>query len=63
MDDFFSRDAFRNSLEEKRRSLEETLYANEPEAREKLQKLREVKLERKSVLSEIRKRYLIKIKS
>ncbi|KAJ4725326.1 coiled-coil domain-containing protein 22-like [Melia azedarach] len=49
-------DAFRNSLEEKRRSLEETLYANEPEAREKLQKLREVKLERKSVLSEIRKR-------
>ncbi|XP_062170654.1 uncharacterized protein LOC133876397 isoform X2 [Alnus glutinosa] len=46
----------RKSLEEKKRSLEESLYANSPEAQEKLQKLREVELEKQSVLSEIRKR-------
>jgi hypothetical protein len=44
-------------LEEKKRSLEESLYANSPEAQEKLQKLREVELEKQSILSEIRKRY------
>lgn len=56
------RDALKESLEEKKRSLEESLYANEPEAQAKLLKLREVELERQSVLSEIRKRYIIKIK-
>lgn len=49
-------DALKESLEEKKRSLEESLYANEPEAQAKLLKLREVELERQSVLSEIRKR-------
>lgn len=49
-------DALKKSIEEKKRSLEESLYANEPEAQEKLPKLREVELERQSVLSEIRKR-------
>lgn len=49
-------DALKKSTEEKKRSLEESLYANEPEAQEKLLKLREVELERQSVLSEIRKR-------
>ncbi|EEF39647.1 conserved hypothetical protein [Ricinus communis] len=48
-------DAFRKPLEEKKISLEESLYANIPEAREKLQKLREVELERESILSEIRR--------
>lgn len=56
------RDALKESLEEKKRSLEESLYANELEAQAKLLKLREVELERQSVLSEIRKRYIIKIK-
>lgn len=56
------RDALKESLEEKKRSLEESLDANEPEAQAKLLKLREVELERQSVLSEIRKRYIIKIK-
>lgn len=56
------RDALKESLEEKKRSLEESLYANEPEAQAKLLKLREVELEQQSVLSEIRKRYIIKIK-
>lgn len=49
-------DAVRKSLEEKKRSLEESLYANSPEAQEKLQKLREVELEKQAILSEIGKR-------
>ncbi|XP_018813451.1 coiled-coil domain-containing protein 22 isoform X2 [Juglans regia] len=49
-------EALRESLEEKKRSLEESLYANNPEAQEKLQKLREVELEKQCVLSEIRQR-------
>ncbi|XP_042950801.1 coiled-coil domain-containing protein 22 isoform X2 [Carya illinoinensis] len=49
-------EALRESLEEKKRSLEEFLYANNPEAQEKLQKLREVELEKQCVLSEIRHR-------
>lgn len=56
------RDALKKSIEEKKRSLEESLYANEPEAQEKLLQLREVELEGQSVLSEIRKRSIIKIK-
>lgn len=55
------RDALKESLEEKKRSLEESLDANEPEAQAKLLKLREVELEQQSVLSEIRKRYIIKL--
>jgi len=43
-------------LEEKKRSLEESLYATEPEFQEKFQKLKEVELEVDSVSSEIRKR-------
>ncbi|GAV59656.1 DUF812 domain-containing protein [Cephalotus follicularis] len=49
-------DAFRKPLEEKKRNLEDSLCANKPEVREKLQKLREVEVERLSILSEIRKR-------
>ncbi|KAE8098898.1 hypothetical protein FH972_016926 [Carpinus fangiana] len=49
-------EAVRRSLEEKKMSLEESLYANSPEAQEKLQKLREVELEKQSILSEIGKR-------
>lgn len=56
-----SRDNLRNSLEEKRRNLEESLYANQPEAKQKLKKLREVELERQSVFSELQKRYILKI--
>ncbi|KAL5803807.1 hypothetical protein ACOSQ3_030607 [Xanthoceras sorbifolium] len=48
--------ACRKSLEEKKRSLEESLDANNPEAWENLRNLREVELERQSVLSEIQKR-------
>ncbi|KAG2682640.1 hypothetical protein I3760_11G200300 [Carya illinoinensis] len=57
-------EALRESLEEKKRSLEEFLYANNPEAQEKLQKLREVELEKQGVLSEIRHRnsYIQRIK-
>ncbi|XP_059443601.1 uncharacterized protein LOC132175618 isoform X2 [Corylus avellana] len=49
-------EAVRKSLEEKKICLEESLYANSPEAQEKLQKLREVELEKQSILSEIGKR-------
>uniref|UniRef100_A0A2P2JLC9 Coiled-coil domain-containing protein 22 homolog n=2 Tax=Rhizophora mucronata TaxID=61149 RepID=A0A2P2JLC9_RHIMU len=43
-------------LEEKRRSIEDSLYANIPVAQERLQKLREIELEKKSVLCEIKRR-------
>lgn len=43
-------------IEEKKERLEHSLYANNPEAQEKLQKLREIELEKKSIISEIRKR-------
>uniref|UniRef100_A0A5B7A883 Putative coiled-coil domain-containing protein 22 isoform X2 n=1 Tax=Davidia involucrata TaxID=16924 RepID=A0A5B7A883_DAVIN len=46
----------RKPLEEKRRSLEEALYATKPEAQEKLQKFKEIELEIQSVLSETKKR-------
>ncbi|TYH35002.1 hypothetical protein ES332_D13G163300v1 [Gossypium tomentosum] len=49
-------DAVRKPIEEKKRSLEEHLYANIPEAQEKLQKLREIELETQLTSSEIRKR-------
>ncbi|XP_038996723.1 coiled-coil domain-containing protein 22 homolog [Hibiscus syriacus] len=49
-------DAFRKPIEEKKRNLEECLYANNPEALEKLQKLREIELEMQFTSSEIRKR-------
>ncbi|XP_057997979.1 uncharacterized protein LOC131176985 isoform X1 [Hevea brasiliensis] len=49
-------DAFKKPLEEKKRTLEESLYANIPEAQEKLQKLREVEPEKQSILSELRRR-------
>ncbi|KAF3453274.1 hypothetical protein FNV43_RR03714 [Rhamnella rubrinervis] len=49
-------EAVRMPLEEKKKSLEQSLYANNPEAQEKLQKLRELELEKQSITSEIRKR-------
>ncbi|XP_065862727.1 uncharacterized protein [Euphorbia lathyris] len=49
-------EAFRKPLEERKRSLEESLYANIPGAQEKLQKLREIELETQSILSEIHRR-------
>ncbi|KAG8636912.1 coiled-coil domain-containing protein 22 isoform X2 [Manihot esculenta] len=48
-------DAFRKPLEEKKRSLEESLYADIPEAQEKLLKLREVELEKQAILSKVRR--------
>ncbi|WCJ33135.1 Coiled-coil domain-containing protein 22 [Euphorbia peplus] len=49
-------EAFRKPLEERKRSSEESLYANIPEGQEKLQKLREIELEKQSILSEISRR-------
>ncbi|XVF77016.1 hypothetical protein PTKIN_Ptkin14bG0006400 [Pterospermum kingtungense] len=49
-------DALRKPLEETKRSLEESLYADNPEAQEKLRKLREIELEMELTSSEIRKR-------
>lgn len=49
-------DAFRMPLEDKKRNLEESLYANIPGSQEKLQKLRELEHEKQLVLSEITKR-------
>ncbi|XP_011038861.1 PREDICTED: coiled-coil domain-containing protein 22 isoform X2 [Populus euphratica] len=49
-------DAFRMPLEDKKRNLEESLYANIPDSQEKLQKLRELEHEKQLVLSEITKR-------
>ncbi|KAK8490535.1 hypothetical protein V6N11_055763 [Hibiscus sabdariffa] len=49
-------DAFCKPIEEKKRNLEECLYANNPEALEKLQKLREIELEMQFTSSEIKKR-------
>ncbi|KAF3944474.1 hypothetical protein CMV_029055 [Castanea mollissima] len=49
-------EAVRKSLEEKKKGLQESLYATNPETQEKLQKLREVELELQSTLSEIIKR-------
>ncbi|OMO83784.1 hypothetical protein CCACVL1_11193 [Corchorus capsularis] len=45
-----------NPLEEKKRSIEECLYANNPEAQEKLQRLRDYQLEVQFTLCEIKKR-------
>lgn len=49
-------DAVRKPLEERKRSLEESLYSNNPDALEMLQKLREVQQEQQFILSEIMKR-------
>lgn len=54
------RDAVRKPLEERKRSLEESLYSNNPDALEMLQKLREVQQEQQFILSEIMKRYISK---
>uniref|UniRef100_A0A6N2NAN2 Coiled-coil domain-containing protein 22 homolog n=1 Tax=Salix viminalis TaxID=40686 RepID=A0A6N2NAN2_SALVM len=48
-------DAFRKPLEDKKRNLEESLYANIPDSQEKLLKLRELEHEKQLVLSEITK--------
>ncbi|GLT79535.1 hypothetical protein SLA2020_510200 [Shorea laevis] len=48
--------AFRSPLEEKKKSLEDSMYASNPVAQQKLQKLREVELEIQSIFSEIRRR-------
>ncbi|KAK7333335.1 hypothetical protein VNO80_30103 [Phaseolus coccineus] len=49
-------DAARKPLEERKRSLEESLYSNDPDALEMLQKMREVQQEEQFILSEIMKR-------
>lgn len=49
-------DAIRKPLEERKRTLEESLYSSSPDAQVMLQKLREVQQEEKSISSEIRKR-------
>ncbi|KAK9941169.1 hypothetical protein M0R45_017790 [Rubus argutus] len=46
----------RRPLEEKKKSPKESLYANDPVALEKLQKLKDLELEKESILSGIRKR-------
>jgi hypothetical protein len=48
-------------LEDKKRNLEESLYANIPGSQEKLQKLRELEHEKQLVLSEITKRCAYKV--
>ncbi|KAL5077336.1 hypothetical protein RYX36_016320 [Vicia faba] len=49
-------DAVRKPLEERKRTLEESLYSNSPDAQAMLQKLREVQQEEEFISSEIRKR-------
>ncbi|XP_068338511.1 uncharacterized protein [Pyrus communis] len=49
-------EAVRKPLEEKMKSLQESVYANNPYAQEKLQKLKDYELEKESILSEIQKR-------
>ncbi|KAM0995654.1 hypothetical protein ACFX2C_005759 [Malus domestica] len=49
-------EAVRKPLEEKKKSLQESVYANNPYAQEKLQKLKDYELEKESILSEIQKR-------
>ncbi|MED6219791.1 hypothetical protein PIB30_039005 [Stylosanthes scabra] len=49
-------DPVRKSLEEKKRSLEDSLYSSNPDLQEMLQKLRECQQEEQLILSEIRKR-------
>ncbi|KAF5949601.1 hypothetical protein HYC85_011594 [Camellia sinensis] len=48
-------DTLRKSLEEKKRSLEEAIYATKPESLEKLNKLKDIELEIEAVLSETKK--------
>ncbi|XP_052208730.1 uncharacterized protein LOC127812336 isoform X2 [Diospyros lotus] len=48
--------ALRKPLEEKRKSLEEALYASQPESLEKLKKMEKVELETEAVLFETKKR-------
>jgi len=55
------RDTVRKPLEERKRSLEESLYSNNPDALEMLQKLREAQQEEQFILSEIMKRYISKV--
>jgi len=52
------RDAARKPLEERKRSLEESLYSDDPDALEMLQKMREMQQEEQFILSEIMKRYI-----
>ncbi|RDX83152.1 Coiled-coil domain-containing protein 22-like protein, partial [Mucuna pruriens] len=51
-----SEDTVRKPLEERKRSLEESLYSNNPDTIEMLQKLREMQQEEQFILSEIMKR-------
>ncbi|PQQ20314.1 coiled-coil domain-containing protein 22 isoform X2 [Prunus yedoensis var. nudiflora] len=53
---YFSQEVVRKRLEEKKKSLEESLYANNPDAQEKLQKLKNLELEKESILSAVQKR-------
>lgn len=58
----FHREVVRKHLEEKKKSLEESLYANNPDAQEKLQKLKNLELEKESILSAVQKRYFSAMK-
>ncbi|MCI21122.1 coiled-coil domain-containing protein 22-like, partial [Trifolium medium] len=53
-------DAVRKPLEERKKTLEESLYSDSPDAQAMLQKLREVQEEEKFISSEIRKRCIPK---
>lgn len=52
------RNTARKPLEERKRSLEESLYSNNQDALEVLQKIREVQQEEEFISSEIMKRYI-----
>ena len=56
----FHRDDVRKPLEERKRSLEDSLFSDNPGLLEMLQKLRECQQEEHAILSEIRKRYTLK---
>ncbi|CAN6559059.1 unnamed protein product [Malus baccata var. baccata] len=49
-------EAVRKPLEAKKESLQVSVYANNPNAQEKLHKLKDYELEKESILFEIRKR-------
>lgn len=53
----FYRDAERELLENKRRSLQDSICGSNPKAQEKLQKIREFESEKKLIESEIMRRY------
>ena len=51
------REDLRKPLEEEKKTLQNSLYANRPETEEKFQKLKEIEVETQTIVSEIDKRY------